>query len=645
LTLISLYSSELGEGLEPTVSVVLPTYERADLVGRAVRSVLTQTFANFELVVVDDASTDDTEACIRTFSDVRIRYIKRETNGGVAAAQNSGLSAARGAFITFLHSDDEYRPEKLEAQLGLLLDADADVGVVECATIVSNGSSAHPTPPRLQGIGYEDLLAFRVGVHISAFMFKRECLDSGRFDETLRCWEDWDLLVRLVRRTQFAFVDAPLVVLHQHQGPRLSDPHVALESLVTLANKYRPELKIRPKVRALWHFKVARFYLERHDQVTARQQLLKSARAWPWNVKRWYLMLSTFLGSESFSKSYTTYKALSGAKRSLRQPEGRMARPSRAPGEMKEIGGSVAAVIVTYNRRDLLRQALTALRSQTRRVDQVFVVDNASSDGTIEMLRSEFGDVTHIRNEENVGPAGGFAQGMQFAAEGGHDWLWLFNDDDEPLPRALESLLIAMREIPSANVGVLGCWVLSADNEVIEAGNLWHNRPRPVKFPVTDRPYRVDLLNFNGTLVSSELIRTVGVPQERLFMMFEESEFCLRTGAAGEAIFVTPQPLVICRTAGSRHNSPPWRGYYQTRNQLALALERRSVAEVFWWFIRQVKFIIGMRSSDRKFERVRLRALGARHAVQGKLGKVIDPEETIPASARLRSAEPAPPAK
>jgi glycosyltransferase involved in cell wall biosynthesis len=102
------------------VSVVLPTYNRANLVGRAITSVIAQSFKDWELLVIDDGSTDETVEVVKGFVDGRVTYVRRQANGGVSAAQNEGVARARGPFISFLHSDDEFLPSKLEEQVALL---------------------------------------------------------------------------------------------------------------------------------------------------------------------------------------------------------------------------------------------------------------------------------------------------------------------------------------------------------------------------------------------------------------------------------------------------------------------------------------------------------------------------------------------
>src|ERR1017187_7936626 len=103
----------MSEPVNPTVSVVIPTYNRARILPRAVKSVVSQTLEDWELLVVDDGSADDTEQVVAAFGDSRIHYIRHERNRGQSAAQNTGIRASRGTYVAFLDSDDEWLPEKL----------------------------------------------------------------------------------------------------------------------------------------------------------------------------------------------------------------------------------------------------------------------------------------------------------------------------------------------------------------------------------------------------------------------------------------------------------------------------------------------------------------------------------------------------
>lgn len=287
---------------------------------------------------------------------------------------------------------------------------------------------------------------------------------------------------------------------------------------------------------------------------------------------------------------------------------------------------SVGAVIVTYNRSRMLRELLAALKAQSRPVDEIIVVDNASQDGTDAMIRKSFPEATCLRLPENIGPAGGFAAGMQTAYEHGHDWVWVFNDDSFPELNALERCLKTVDSLDThQGIGIL------FPSDGIQYGAFWRGRPVPAPRPIqrNSGPHEVDLVTFNGALVARRAMEHVGTPHSDYFMMFEEWEYCIRLRKAGFMIVVLPEVLIHNLAAGSSStSSPPWRGYYQTRNHLAMVLERRSIEECFWWLVRQIKFVIGtILYLDRKWERIRLRALGAWDGLRGRMGRTIDPAE------------------
>ena len=114
----------------PTVSIIIPTYNREQLLGRAIKSVLAQTYQDFELIIVDDGSTDNTERLVKSFNSEKTRYIRHRKNKGPAAARNTGIRSAKGDYIAFQDSDDEWMPEKLEKQMRAFTTAPPEVGVV-----------------------------------------------------------------------------------------------------------------------------------------------------------------------------------------------------------------------------------------------------------------------------------------------------------------------------------------------------------------------------------------------------------------------------------------------------------------------------------------------------------------------------------
>ncbi len=200
------------------VSVIIPTYNRAAVVARAIKSVLAQDYAPIEIIVVDDASTDDTQRVVESLQDARIRYIVRSENRGAAAARNTGIRAARGAFIAFLDSDDEYLAGRLSAQVRAFEASDAAMGLVFVNYCEIGKDRTVRFPPEVRS-GYvklgPDFPASICCNPPSAWMVRRSCLEAaGLFDEELWTMEDMDMFARLVRKAPAYYLAA--ILLHKH---------------------------------------------------------------------------------------------------------------------------------------------------------------------------------------------------------------------------------------------------------------------------------------------------------------------------------------------------------------------------------------------------------------------------------------------
>jgi glycosyltransferase involved in cell wall biosynthesis len=210
----------------PLISVVVPTYNRARTLPRALLSVLNQGYRNLELIVVDDGSKDDTDAVMATFTDPRIRYVKMERNQGASAARNHGLRLAQGDFIAFQDSDDEWLAGKLERQVEAALRAGtADVAVFHIKVVYGRDEN------RVYGIGrvccvpeisepeskrdYIELTHRRNLMSPQTLMFSRSALEKiGPFDTLLKNSVDWDFSLRLVQHVKVIFIEEPLVFTH-----------------------------------------------------------------------------------------------------------------------------------------------------------------------------------------------------------------------------------------------------------------------------------------------------------------------------------------------------------------------------------------------------------------------------------------------
>ena len=207
------------------VTVIIPTYNRATLLPRAIRSVLAQTHRPLELLVVDDGSTDGTEAVVCGFADPAIKYIHHDRNQGQCAAINTGILAAQGEFVSFLDSDDEWSPEIVRKQLDVFAKHDERMGVVDThgGAHVPEGSPVASHVSHLQGRIYPEALAQGHVAHSIAILVRRRCFaEIGIFDTRFSCFQDDDICFRLAKVFEFGLVPDVLAVVHVGAGDRLT---------------------------------------------------------------------------------------------------------------------------------------------------------------------------------------------------------------------------------------------------------------------------------------------------------------------------------------------------------------------------------------------------------------------------------------
>ncbi|QIO24140.1 glycosyltransferase family 2 protein [Haloarcula sp. JP-L23] len=223
----------------PVVSVVIPTYNRSGMVSCAIDSALAQTHEEIEVIVVDDASDDDTAAVVETYDDPRIHLRRHDHNRGGAAARNTGIEAAAGEYIAFLDSDDEWRPEKLTRQLDTLTARPEEFVATYC-DIVTNRTGlqkAFYTLATALVPGFEKTSATEGGselveeIHTTRFylggtstlLVERPAVERvGGFDERFPRHQDLEFLVRLLGEGKLAYTPEPLVVRHDTGVPDLS---------------------------------------------------------------------------------------------------------------------------------------------------------------------------------------------------------------------------------------------------------------------------------------------------------------------------------------------------------------------------------------------------------------------------------------
>lgn len=267
----------------PAVSVVIPVFNGAAFVTRAIQSVLGQTLTDLELIVVDDGSTDDTAAVVRAIKDSRLQYVY-QPNQGPSVARNNGIRRAIGDWIAFLDSDDYWLPTKLEAQLARAREVPA-AGIVYCAAkyLDPAGNIINDLPAIVEGsVLPEMLLDNCVSGGTSSAALRRDVLDAiGPFDERMSCCEDWDLWVRAAHATQYAKVDEPLVCVINRPGSlnkRARDVRdVSVRMLEEAFRTYAaPHAHLRR--RALWNVyrSAANTYQDHHEYGKALRNIIRA---------------------------------------------------------------------------------------------------------------------------------------------------------------------------------------------------------------------------------------------------------------------------------------------------------------------------------------------------------------------------------
>lgn len=235
--------------MDPHVSVVIPTYDRPRLLERAVESVLKQTYEDYEVIVVDDASPTDIRSVVDSFDDSRIQYVAHEENRGAAVARNTGIEAATGELIAFLDSDDEWLPDKLGKQVDALADGSDNVGAVYCDYYLQDDEIQllkRVDGPDYTGQVFERLLSGWCPATTSMFVVRARCFRKvGGFSSGVPSFEDYDMWTRLAAEFEFEKIPEPLVVKHEHSGVQISvDPETRTEGLDGFLAKWGEEMAV-----------------------------------------------------------------------------------------------------------------------------------------------------------------------------------------------------------------------------------------------------------------------------------------------------------------------------------------------------------------------------------------------------------------
>lgn len=306
----------------PKISVIIPAYNRAEYLPRAVKSVLDQTFQDFEIIIVDDGSTDNTKEVAEKLKkeDSRIKYFWQKNSGGPPAPKNKGIRNSCGEYVACLDSDDEWMKDKLKKQLTLFEKSDnSKLGFVGCNILmidVLNNKTVEYKIPRHKDVFKNSLISCYIW-SCSNVMIKRSVLDDvGFFDEGVRFADDKELWIRISKKYDFDFVDEFLFKYYVHGQNIVKTTGLAGHAAdhEHILKKYEEDYKKYPKMYSdqLRHLGSQLFRLK--ETKKGRYYFKKSLKYNKFNLKSYLYYILSFLGVKTFSKVHDATVAYRGSR-------------------------------------------------------------------------------------------------------------------------------------------------------------------------------------------------------------------------------------------------------------------------------------------------------------------------------------------
>uniref|UniRef100_UPI00404789E5 glycosyltransferase family 2 protein n=1 Tax=Shewanella baltica TaxID=62322 RepID=UPI00404789E5 len=202
------------------ISVIIPTHNRSVMLDRAINSVLKQTYSNFEIIVVDDASTDNTESLVLQYEDPRVSYIKIKESKGANFARNTGVRSSNGEYVAFLDDDDIWFPNKLLSQVEMLKN-NSNLGLVYTGIeVVTEGEDIrYSIKPKFNGDISKTILTDNcIGTTSTVVLSRKVFEKAGGFDENLPQLQDYDLWIRIAQICEVGFISDDLIYYYVHQS-------------------------------------------------------------------------------------------------------------------------------------------------------------------------------------------------------------------------------------------------------------------------------------------------------------------------------------------------------------------------------------------------------------------------------------------
>jgi len=298
----------------PKISAIITTFNRASFLNAAIKSVLFQTFKNFELLILDNSSTDNTEKIVKSFNDKRIKYIKHKPLN-ISEARNLGVKEARGNYIAFLDDDDRWLPNKLKDQLNIFEKSkDSKLGMVYGAFswITPRGKIIKIHKSQSRGKILETFLWQKDPVTGSASnpLIKKNVFGVvGNYDEKVVTGEDWEFYLRLSEKYSSDFTTKKVLKITHHGGIRLGQNLKDAAKLELMVLKhYKNIIKKNPSLKSFYFQKIGGKLCRIDQSKEGRQYLRRAISVGPFNFKAYVQYLISFFGKTFYIKFHKIYK-------------------------------------------------------------------------------------------------------------------------------------------------------------------------------------------------------------------------------------------------------------------------------------------------------------------------------------------------
>ena len=286
------------------VSIIIITHNRATFLLQAVGSVLRQTFTDFEVIIVDDASEDNTAQVVDGLRDKRIRYIQHEVNKGEAGARNTGVLNSTGEYVAFLDDDDEWFPGKLRMQVDMLENCPPETGGVYTGIQFTEKTSGKALKSKVRDERGNIYLALSAGNVIgtpSSILLRKACFDRvGLFDEGVGYPVDYDMWIRIAKEFHFEVIAKPMVKYGIHDKNLSDNVEVTALGWEVLLEKHKDFFASNARAYSRRYFNLGNQYCLAGKKEKAIHAFLKAVELNPFKIKNHYYLGLSLLGPENF---------------------------------------------------------------------------------------------------------------------------------------------------------------------------------------------------------------------------------------------------------------------------------------------------------------------------------------------------------